>query len=253
MSIWAHAVGGGLRGLGASITLAENEKREARGIALREAYLEKRQGRDQAFRASESALQRTHSAATTERVIGARADEGVLNREHSAGIAGDRMEHSADQTAAIIEAREEEGAANRTLRRDEGAANRALRRDEGAARRGAGMVAAARRISELEGDLDSPKLLGEVANLYSEPGVDDQGHPTGETVPNFELAGQAIRFMKRTDEWPWDKTITVDDLYTTMRSSGKGFDETVTDLTALRFHIPPRVARTAKKRLAIER
>ena len=246
MSLWKHVVGGGLQGLGASITLAENEKREARGIALREAYLQKRQGRDQAFRASESTLQRTHSAATTERVIGARADEGVLNREHSAGIAGDRMEHSADQTAAIIEAREEEGAANRALRREEGAANRAVRRGEG-------MAAAARRIAQLEGDLDSPKLVEEVAGLYTEETMDDGGHPTGEREPNYDLAGQAIRFKKRTDDWPWDKTITVDDLYTTMRSSGKGFDETVTDLTALRFHIPPRVARTAKKRLAIER
>ena len=51
VSIWLHAAAGGLQGLGTSIATADAEKREARGLALREKYLAARQGKQHTFTA----------------------------------------------------------------------------------------------------------------------------------------------------------------------------------------------------------
>ena len=71
MSIWLHAAAGGLQGLGTSIMAAEEEKREARGLALREKYLSARQTKQHRFRSGENELTRAH-----------RAGENELTRAH---------------------------------------------------------------------------------------------------------------------------------------------------------------------------
>ena len=71
MSLWLHAAAGGLQGLGTSIATADAEKRENRGLALREKYLLARQAKQHTFRAGENELTRAH-----------RAGENELTRAH---------------------------------------------------------------------------------------------------------------------------------------------------------------------------
>ena len=81
MSIWLHAVAGGLQGLGSSIATADAEKREARGLALREKYLTARQDKQNKFTSEQGALNR-----------GYRSEEAAAGRDLQRDLSADQIE-----------------------------------------------------------------------------------------------------------------------------------------------------------------
>ena len=81
MSLWLHAAAGGLQGLGTSIMTADAEKRENRGLALREKYLTARQTKQNKFTALENQKGRD-----------LRSNEGIANRALQTELTGTRIE-----------------------------------------------------------------------------------------------------------------------------------------------------------------
>ena len=146
MSIWLHAAAGGLQGLGASIATADAEKREARGLALREKYLAARQARQHTFSSTESELTRTHQSTESEltrehntelsesQIAAAdkRAGEG---RTHDLLVEGIRSSNTMQRLTSQLDHAAREGNANRrsAMERTQATINAGVQRatDEG--------------------------------------------------------------------------------------------------------------------------
>ena len=125
MSIWLHGLAGGLQGLGTSISTADAEKREARGMALREKYLMARQSKQHDFTAEQSALDRdfrsTEGQANrdlrselTDTRIEADDTRVVEGRKHDLALENIRSSNTMKRLDAQLEASAKEGNANRT-------------------------------------------------------------------------------------------------------------------------------------------
>ena len=125
MSIWLHAAAGGLQGLGTSIMTADAEKREARGMALREKYLTARQTKQHRFsaeenelarahRAGENELTREHQTTLSEGQIAAADKRAGEGRVHDLLIEGIRSSNTMNRLEAQLKASADEGNAQRT-------------------------------------------------------------------------------------------------------------------------------------------
>ena len=113
MSLWLHAAAGGLQGLGTSITAADTEKREARGMALREKYLTARQGKEHTFRSVESEKSRTHQTELTNLQIEATDKRTMEGRTHDLELEDIRSSSTMERLEAQLKARSTEGNAYR--------------------------------------------------------------------------------------------------------------------------------------------
>ena len=120
MSIWLHAVAGGLQGLGSSIATADAEKREARGLALREKYLTARQNRQNEFtagqntknrllRSEEAEKGRVHQTGLTEQQITAADKRAVGDRKHDLAMENIRGSNTMQRLEAQLTAASSEG------------------------------------------------------------------------------------------------------------------------------------------------
>ena len=124
MSIWLHAAAGGLQGLGTSIMAGDAEKRENRGLALREKYLAKRQlsqnqftagenDKNRILRSAESQAERDLRIELTETQITAGDRRAVEGRTHDLLLEGVRSSNTMKRLTAQLDASTKEGDANR--------------------------------------------------------------------------------------------------------------------------------------------
>lgn len=230
MSIWLRALGGGLQGLGTSIMQADQEKREARGLALREAYLMKRLD---ATHAHQAGLQ-------TER-LDVTQSEGVATRETQQEIAETRIAAAAQQGQLDRQSRETMATERNEVIRDEGRANRGAR--AAGDRR---LQAFTDRIRELEGRLGGQQRQDALFETFGE--VYQSADPTtGETLPNYNLIRTAMGVLQDTGRPPWQIRLDAEEIEHSIRAHHSEFDEGLSALRELHYQLPAREVNRARR------
>ena len=236
MSIWMHAVAGGLQGLGTSISTADAEKREARGLALREKYLMARQTQQQTFSAGENELTRAH-----------RAGENELTRKHQTELTDTRI--AADDTR-VVEGRKhdiaiEEIRSSNTMTRleaqlkasaKEGNAQRTAAMERTQATIGAGIQRAITEggLQQYQELLDETlKRAGTMAKEF-----DAEGKP----LTNWGLYDEILTLTAKAEGVPpWRQPIQTADMigeYASLPKFGGDVDDAVTWLKQRHYRVP---------------
>ena len=244
MSLWLHAAAGGLQGLGTSIMTADAEKREARGLALREKYLAARQGREHTFRAGENALTREH-----------RAGENELTREHQTELSENQIA-AADQRTVEGRAHDltmEEIRGSNTMQRleaqleasaTEGDKDRNALLGRTLATINAGVEKATR-----EGNLKQYKEL--IAEMLERAGTDPDPESVdalGEPVTNWKLYGEMMTITELAKGVPpWRQPVRTSTQIVSYAQELGSFDEAVTSLKLHHYRVPERAIAQARK------
>ena len=233
MSIWLHALAGGVTGLGASISANDQEKRAARGLKLRESYISKRQ--DKLIAAQAAGRQETQDFTAGENELSreASAEQARLTRAQQTELAGESREFQMEMAKfnsseamqhveARIEAAASEGDKNRTA-----AAQRLKEQLEAA-----GMGAIRRNQSAA-----FERFYDDVQRRAKEfPAQDSEGNTvynsTGDPMPDFDLEIEMIELYHAGGNVP-DVGATTEDGRATLdvrrrsgeRRCGRGCDK----------------------------
>ena len=225
MSIWKYAVAGGLQGLGTSIATAEAERRERRGLALRESYLSGRLDKQLAARKTEADATRTQRAELAGIASGERIEQARLTREQRADIAGKAF----TQREKIAQIASDE----RT----------AVRKD-------ATIQSLLREVNKVTAQLSGTKRTDEVRKI-AERIYTTYDEATGESVPNYELVSAAMGIWQDTGKMPDRIRISAQDLVNAVEAKENklSFDEVVARHKALRFQVPNLAIGRARKDL----
>ena len=224
-----HALGGGLQGLGQSMTAAETERRENRGLALREAYMRQRMQMQHDFYAGENEADRTIRRELHDETLAARATENETDRAL-------RRELSDEQIAAG-DARAAAGRENQMAMLME-----RLKAGESQAVQELQAIIARQQAENAAGAAgpDTQELTRRERLLESwYPSIDPN---TGETTTNRELASAAEAVRERTGKWPNQITLTADQVAEAARRAGvtlDTFDAFYENRKALLFKLPP--------------
>ena len=253
------ALAGGLQGVGEGLSQDAAERREMRGVALREKYLMARQQAGQAHQAgmldkridasaAEGAANREHAEGMLGTRIDASAAEGAANRDNAAGMLDKRIDASAAEGAANRELRSSEGAANRELRSSEGDKNRAARESEALARAGARIAQLQSRDTDLATMAADAELVGKLGPLY--PQIDPEtGEPTldpatGEPVADRELINDVIRIYQAQGQMPREIKPNAREIVALAQSWEMDVDQAVERIRLLDFKAPSKGAIT---------
>ena len=241
MSLWLNAVAGGLQGLGQSISANDAEKREVRGLTLREKYLRERLDAQIEARAAEGVAGREHQAGLTQDQIEARAAEGVAGREHQAGLTQDQIEaraaegvagraHQAVLTQAQIDARAAEGVAGREHESGERQKDRDLRSNET-------LLRMSTELAQAQADLSGAQRNDKMREIFDKTynAVNDQ---TGERETNPDLVATAMGIYQSQGKPPWEIKVSGADIVESAKNQGQSVDETVARLKSLWFQVP---------------
>ena len=242
MSIWLHAAAGGLQGLGTSIMTADAEKREARGMALREKYLTARQNRQNEFT----------------------AEQGVLNRGHRSeeALAGRNLQRdlSADQIAAanqrVVEGRThdqtmEDIRGSNTMTRLE--AQLAASSSEGDKNRRAAMertqasISAGLQKAIVDGSQDQYKdqLEETLKRAGTDPDVFDAA---GDPVTNWGLYDEMLTLTAKAEGVPpWRQPVRTGQQIVAYAQQLGDVDTAVTWLQERHFRVPDRAISEARR------
>lgn len=270
MSLWRYAIAGGLQGLGRSISLREEEQREARGMALRERFLLARQRGQQEFVAGEAALTRDarsdeaqltreHQTELAEQRIDAVAAEGVATREHQAELTGQRITAAAAEGAATRGHREtlqdESLTAMRqrhtaTLTAADARLTRELtwREGENAKDRQARITPALQRLTRqlaaAQQALDDRDFNLKLRTAYDD--VYQRVDETGERATDPDLVTRAMSVFREEGKHPWEISLTGPDIFESVREEGLSVDDAVENLRLLQFQLPNAAIRRAR-------
>ena len=252
MSIWMHGLAGGLQGLGTSITTADAEKREARGLALREKYLSARQAKQHTFRSEENELNRAH-----------RGVENELNREHQTELSESRID--ADDTR-VVEGRAhdvtmEEIRGSNTMQRLE--AQLAAAASEGDKNR---MAAMDRTLASISAGLQNAIADGNQAQYKDQleetlkrAGTDpDVFDAAGDPVTNWELYDEMLTLTAKAEGVPpWRQPVQTADMigeYASLPRFGGDVDAAVTWLQQRHYRVPePAIAQARRLAKPVKR
>ena len=236
MSIWLHGLAGGLQGLGTSIATADAEKREARGLALREKYLSARQTQQQTFlagegelnranRAEESELTREHQTELSQSQIAAADKRVVEGRAHDLTMEDIRGSNTMTRLEAQLTASAKEGQAQRTA---------AMERTRASISAGLQKAIADGREEQYKDLLDETlKRAGTMAEEF-----DAEGNP----VTNWELYDEIMTLTAEAKGVPpWRQPIQTADLigeYASLPKFGGDVDAAVTWLKQRHYRVP---------------
>ena len=255
MSVWLHAVGGGLQGLGTSMSIAAEERREMRGLAMREAYLRDRLTAEHKFRASEGEANRATRIEEANIYDATRRSEGEANRaaraDEAAAERKQRDEHHAD-TIAQRDRLAAQGRAHELAildRRLTATASQALEQANAEIER------LKSQGYDLERMTDDARLMNELAPLF--PKIDEDGDIVlgldNKPTPDMQLIRAVLRVRENTGEWPRQHdAVTFDDIRATMAAQNRSFDDTIFWLERMGYHVPNSTIQTARGRLGIE-
>ena len=241
MSIWLHGLAGGLQGLGTSITAAGAEKREARGLALREKYLSARQTKQNKFTAGENLADRE-----------LRSREGLANRELQTDLTDTRIE-AADTRA--VEGREHDLAladirGSNTMKRLE--AQLAASAKEGNAQRTAAMertkatITAGIQNATAEGGLRQYNDL--LDQTLERAGTSEEFDSEGNAVTNWKLYDELVTITALAQGVPpWRQPPRTAPQIVSYAQELGSFDQAVTSLKEHHYRVPERAIAQARK------
>ena len=226
MSIWLHALAGGVQGLGQSIATGDAEKREARGVALREKYLMARQKQGQDFSAGQADLERGHESGEREKD---RTQRGTM---HTETIAAGAANTATSIAAADARAERSDTSAMERLTADNAAADDRLDKQLAASH----SAAVQRLEAQISGMSQGPSAADNVAlraavsklPFLQKEVLDEEGNVVQEASPDPELVQFVVNFMQEPGNGgkaPWNVNVTAEDLRTAMNEEGKGLNE----------------------------
>ena len=236
MSIWLHGLAGGLQGLGTSITTADAEKREARGMALREKYLAARQAKQHTFtseqgqldrdlRSTEGSANRKLQTDLTDRRIASDDARAVEGREHDLALADIRGSNTMKRLEAQLAASAKEGNAQRTA---------AMERTKATIGAGMQRATAEGRLEQYNDLLD--QTLERAGTMAEE--FDAEGNP----VTNWKLYDEMVTLTDKAQGVPpWLQPIQTADMigeYASLPRFGGDVDAAVTWLKQRHYRVP---------------
>ena len=246
------ALGGGLNALGASITEAGRERREMRGLMLREQYFMQRLERQHELSALDREDRQTFAAqqaADAAAAADARQGRGFEHDREMTGIreAGATERHGATLANSLDVANIREAGADRRHRETlghrsaENEADRALRRGEH-------MAEAAARIEELtkkaEDPLRSIEVQQELAKMYV-----TTDELTGEKT-GLDLVRDANAIYAEGKEYPWEIKPTAREIVSWGRTKGyDSFDDVIQRMGLLGFQDVTQLVQGRARRL----
>ena len=253
MSLWLHAVAGGLEGVGASLTAKENEKRQMRGIQLREVYQIAREDRSRKFQSGEADKDRIsregiESGRRDDRRMASEAREVGEERRHEESQASRTltMETADARHAQTMDLRNREltQAATHfqtTQKRLEGAKEE----DQRIAQQRVS-VAAQKALSDLEEEgYEREEARREMLmKIYvNEDEVDVKGNP----MPDMKAVGEAMAFYEQTGKDPWEYVVSAQELVDDVNETKMDLDEVSETLKVKLFRVPERSINRARK------
>ena len=256
-----HALSGGLQGLGASISQRESEAREARGLALREAYLVKRLDTTLAARATEGEATREHRTEQVETQLAARATEGEATREHQTGLTELRIDAGAAEGALTREHRTEltdigmdrDDArldAQITARATEGSANRraaGARLDKQlAAGRDEALTTVMQRLGQAQEDLTGQKRTDTIREIISGRYM-TLNPDTSEIEADPATISTVMGIFQDEGKLPEQIRVSGPDILESSRKLGIDVDEAAARLRALWFQVPDKAVSRARR------
>ena len=245
MSIWLHAAAGGLQGLGTSIMTADAEKRENRGLALREKYLSARQAKQRTYRSGENELTRAH-----------RAEENALTREHQTELSQSQIAAANTRT---VEGRAhdvtmEEIRGSNTMTRLEAQLSAAA--SEGDKNRRADMERTRASISaglqKAIADGSQAQYKDQLEETLKRAGTDpDVFDAAGDPVTNWALYDEMLTLTAKAEGVPpWRQPVQTADMigeYASLPRFGGDVDATVTWLKQRHYRVPePAIAQARR-------
>ena len=249
MSIWLNALAGGIQGLGASISAGDQEKREARGLALRESYLSKRQDKSIAAQTAHREDSQEFTAEQGKLTRALREEQGKLTREHQSELAGESREFQMEMAQftsgeAMKQINTRISAASSEGDKDRQAAAERLRKQLEAA----GIQAARRNeLASFE------QFVDEVQRRAKEfPAQDSEGQPiyndAGDTMPDFALEQRMVDLYIAGGNVPtWQQPpLSAQDLIDAAGVIG-GIDAAIADAKRVGYRVPDRAIAEARK------
>ena len=258
------ALAGGLQGVGEGLSQDAAERREMRGVALREKYLMARQqaGQEHASgmidkrieaTAAERAVDREHAEGMLGTRIEATAAEGAANRDNAAGMLDTRIEASAAEGAANRELRASEGSASRAHYASEGEKNRTARDSRALQEAGARIAQLQSRDADLRTMAADTELVSKLGPLY--PQIDPEtGEPTidpttGEPVADRDLINDVIKTYQAQGQMPREIKPNAREIVALAQGWGMDVEQAVERMRRLDFQAPTQGARTRAENL----
>ena len=248
MSIWLNALAGGIEGLGASISAGDQEKREARGLALRDSYLTKRQETLIAAQTTARHERQDFTAGENQLARKATAEQNRLTREQQTSLAGDSQEFrmelakfTSSEAMKQIDARIEAAASEGD--KDRKAAGELLKERL----RAAGLQAVGRNARAAY-----ENFVEQVERRAKEfPAKDADGNiiynDEGKTIPDFALEQRMVDLYVAGDFVPtWEQDpLSAQDLIDASEAIG-GLDAAIDDAKRVGYRVPDRAIQEAR-------
>ena len=251
--MWLHALAGGLRGVGASMTMRAQEDRQMRGIALKEAFYSKRQQSQQEFQAGEAEKKRNFRAGESEKRRDFRAGESEAERNlrtdlHRESQAGAEGRHSESMAARSEQHKEAMSLRNKQLEVDAEQftvnQKRLTKESEARASTYRKKLDQAVKSAELKSADNRREFL---STIYKAPNPDPS--LGDKPVVDIHKVTLAENLYQKTGKFPWQTPVSAKRMMADVKAQGKSLDEVVQWLTDHKFDVRISEVERARKRM----
>ncbi len=257
MSLLGWAVAGGIQGAGRGAAEVLKTKRMLKGEKLRHEYQLARQKSQQEFQKGLAGEERASRETLAREATASRetlAREAMGSRETIAGDAAASRESIASEgtksrqsiASEATKSRESIASERTEFMKEEGRKNRKLRRDLSKA----GLLKGEGQLKEPT-ELELRKYLASerfnLDALKKEREFLDDDEQERATELDFEIAyirtkiDHVINFRNETGKFPWEVTLTRENIEAQMKDTGKSYEEQVQEFMGLLYKVPIRI------------
>ena len=258
MSLWLHAIAGGLEGIGANLTAQENEKRQLRGIKLRESYQFAREERSREFQSGERQKDRDLQTGIAgenreDRRLAAVTAEKNSERRHQELVADKKYARESDEAKhkeRIEIERAKVAQAAEHFRSNQGrlTANAAAEVEKNRS----ALIAASKKLQrelEQEGYERDEARKQRYIKIYSELDLE-----TDEMKPNMQRVAEAEGIFAQTGKDPWQNRVTADNIVESVKKRPNlSVDDVIDNLLAMNLWVPHDEQERARSMLGSDR